>query len=148
MTSKDPNHLERSTREHVHLLCSRFRAAMGGSHYLTVACTWRDGAAQAKALAEGRSTKGPGASKHNILAADGSKRSCACDLLVTEASTGRTLECSTPSEFALYQAAGEIWESFGGRWGGRWRRLCDPGHFEAPGKQADLAAGGEPKWAK
>jgi hypothetical protein len=47
---------------------------------------------------------------------------------------------------ALWLKVGVVGEKLGLRWGGRWRRLYDPGHFEWTGglEQQELAAGKTP----
>lgn len=45
---------------------------------------------------------------------------------------------------ALWKKIGSIGESLGLQWGGRWRRIHDPGHFEWKCSQEDLLAGNMP----
>jgi hypothetical protein len=148
MSDKNPEHLERTTREHFNQLCAAFRNATNGDYFLEVRETWRSSADQDAALARGASALGRGRSKHGIEAPDGTKRSHAVDAVVRDARSGAYLTGKTLADFALYTIAGEIWERYGGRWGGRWKQPCDPGHFEAPGKVVDLWAGTPPRWTQ
>lgn len=146
MSDHNPEHLERTTREHFNQLCSAFRKATNGDYFLEAWETWRGKEGQEAALKSGASAVAFGHSKHNILAEDGTKASHAVDVIVRDARSGARLLGQTQADFVIYELAGMIWEGYGGRWGGRWHSPCDPGHFEAPGKTEDLWAGIPPVW--
>ena len=95
-----------------------------------VTCTYRSGMEQAALYAQGRTTKGkivtnakPGESLHNLLL-NGQPGARALD--VVPMVMGKPM---WDAENPLWKRLGEIGESVGLKWGGRWKKPDKP-HFE------------------
>lgn len=106
--------------------------------------TWRSDGSQFAEWRKGRNNAGeiidpkavttnsrPGLSWHNVSYANGKPAALAYHLAVV-APDGKGLVGygGVPMDDALYLKVGEIGESLGLRWGGRWTHPHDPSHFE------------------
>ena len=97
---------------------------------MLITCTWRSGIEQAELYAQGRTTKGrivtnarAGESLHNFLL-NGNPAARAID--VVPMVLGKPM---WDAEHPLWERLGELGESVGLQWGGRWRKPDKP-HFE------------------
>lgn len=98
---------------------------------LLIYCTFRDYAAQAALYAQGRSIPGrivtkarPGRSFHNFrLAYD-------CVPLIGSKPLWST---RSPADAKVWNSVGELGESLGLEWGGRWRSFKEMAHFQFSG---------------
>jgi hypothetical protein len=146
MSSRDPAHLDASTRERFHLLEARYRR-LGKPLRIDVTCTYRGQLEQTAAFADGRSFARAGLSFHNVRdPQSNAPRAYAVDFLLRDDVVGCYLSGRTHADEAEYLVVGLIAEGLGFRWGGRWRRLVDLGHIEAP-ITIEAAWGGEtPAW--
>ena len=107
---------------------------------LIVTSTYRDAEAQAELYAQGRSKPGavvtnakPGESWHNWR----------CALDVVPLRNGKPVWGSTGLDYDLWHRVGELGESVGLEWAGRWRSFKELAHFQdSQGKTlAELQAG-------
>jgi peptidoglycan LD-endopeptidase CwlK len=127
--------LEAQTRLKALLLISK---AAGAGVELLVTCTYRDDAMQARLYAQGRTTPGrivtnakPGQSLHN-LRINGLPAARALDVVPMVG--GRPVWGTKGADLALWMRVGEIGESCGLEWAGRWRgALREFPHFQFKG---------------
>lgn len=118
-----------------------FRAACDAAGIdLLVTSTYRDHESQAALYAQGRTAPGkivtnakPGQSWHNWR--------CAMDVVPLR--NGKPVWSSTGEDAKLWQRVGELGESVGLEWAGRWKSFRELAHFQnAQGKTiAELQAG-------
>lgn len=100
---------------------------------VVIICTYRDQVEQAAALASGASEKKPGQSAHNQVDSQGHPAAEAFDVGVIR--NGKYIGDWHDPDYAL---AGEIGESIGLQWSGRWPgKLREVGHFERSGWRED-----------
>jgi peptidoglycan L-alanyl-D-glutamate endopeptidase CwlK len=103
-----------------------------------VTCTYRDDREQARLYAQGRTAPGrivtnkrPGQSLHNIVV-DGMAEARALDVVPMVG--GRPVWGVSGADLALWMRVGEIGESCGLEWAGRWRgALREFQHFQFKG---------------
>lgn len=98
---------------------------------------YRSSAEQDRLYQQGRTTKGPivtnakpGSSKHNY--------GVAFDVALVDERGQPTWKSSTPG---VWDKLGQIGESLGLKWGGRWKGFVDRPHFELPVSMRDLLSG-------
>jgi peptidoglycan LD-endopeptidase CwlK len=104
---------------------------------LLIYCTWRSNEEQAELYAKGRTAPGrkvtnarPGESLHNHTA-NGTPAAYAYDAAPL---VGGKLDWQFGPE---WQRMGELGESLGLEWGGRWGKLADNPHFQLPAELRD-----------
>lgn len=100
------------------------RCTNAGLH-VNITVTWRGAAAQDLAKANGLSKAGAGQSPHNCIDAEGNPAARAIDFAVLD-DKGNYIKNGTDPR---YRQAGEIAESLGLFWAGRWTEIlnrCEP----------------------
>ena len=133
--SRDLFDLEPFTRLKAH---NFVMAVRGAGVDLLVTCTYRDDAEQAALYARGRTVPGrivtnakPGQSLHNLMHA-GLPASRALDVVPMVG--GKPVWGTKGADLALWMRVGEIGESCGLEWAGRWRgALREFPHFQFKG---------------
>lgn len=146
MSSRDPAHLDASTRERFQLLEARYRR-LGRPLRIDVTRTYRGQREQRAAFARGASMLRAGLSFHNVRdAATNAPRAYAVDFLLRDDVAGCYLMGKTQADAAEYQVVGVIAEGLGFRWGGRWKQPVDLGHVEAPISIEAAWRGEMPAW--
>lgn len=137
MTSRDEADLHPELRVRWHQCIAEWmkRYPRGPVAFLT--CTYRDWADQDRCFDEHKSRARGGESIHNY------KPSCALDFAF------RLEDGSLSWDNHLFLEMGEIGEKYGLEWGGRWKRIHDGPHLQAPGYTwRDIRAGRQPVWGE
>lgn len=94
---------------------------------VVIICTDRSNAEQAECFARGASRARPGESAHNVCDDLGRPAAEAFDIGVI-----RNGKYITDGNDPAYKRAGEIGESLGLIWAGRWIKMTEAAHFQSP----------------
>lgn len=94
---------------------------------VVIICTDRSNADQAECFARGASRARPGESAHNVCDDLGQPAAEAFDIGVI-----RNGKYITDGNDPAYKRAGEIGESLGLIWAGRWIKMTEAAHFQSP----------------